>query len=212
MKLLCDATPQLRRLARAALPEVDAGAEYRALVGSGQRLRGAIPGLAECGGEDDVWLLEPLLKDPRARVRGAALAAMAALDPDSVGPCLQALLDPSKRNSAIAAWHLSRRWRIGLPEHVLAALSRSGLPPHAYRHAVEVLASQRSWPRLLWLLRATASAAPELAALATAQLDAHTSEAPMTGELEAVEAALAAAPIHPSLAAALRRDLRFWKR
>jgi alkylhydroperoxidase/carboxymuconolactone decarboxylase family protein YurZ len=211
-ELLADATPQLRRLARAALPEVDAAAQYRALIGAGRRLRGAIAGLGECGSDDDVWLLEPLLKDPRARVRGAALTASAVLDPDSVGPGLEALPDPSKRISSIAASVLSRRWRIGLPEHVLAALSRPGLAPHAYRNGVAVLASQRSWPRLLWLLRAAASSSPELAAAATAQLDARMSEAPMTGELESVEAALAAAPLHPSLAAALRRDLQFWKR
>ncbi|MGH3312787.1 MAG: HEAT repeat domain-containing protein [Streptomyces sp.] len=69
---------------------------YRTALASGGALtRGVVAGLGECGGKADAALLTPLLTDPRAAVRAAAVGALhnlGAAHPECLAPLLD---DPS---------------------------------------------------------------------------------------------------------------------
>jgi hypothetical protein len=216
---LADRQRWLRELARALLqalvPAFDAAARYRELSATTRAARpliGALAGLADSGGEDDVLAVAPFLADPRAKVRGAAVAAAATLDAESVTFLVDALVDPSRRVARAAARLLSRRARAGLADLVTATFEAEDTPPHARSYALEVLCAAQPWPRLERLLRLTRSRNPEAAALARARVSAHTSIAPTAGELAAVERALADCALDAAERAAVRREMDVWRR
>jgi HEAT repeat protein len=214
-ELLTDSTPMVRMTARAELarisPGFDAAARYREVLSSPARLRGAILGLGECGCEEDVLLLWPFLSERRVKLRAAATRSTARLDPQSVGPLVDALADPSKRISRVAASLLQRRPRTGLHELVLTAAERSGIPSHARVHALDVICSALPWTRLLSLLEAARSASLELAKIAATRIDAHTIIPPTADEAAAVERALEGSPLPPGQKESIRKELLFWR-
>lgn len=227
--VLFDGSPFLRAHARTALatldPAVDATARYRGSLSTGPtgsigpagpigpaaRLRGALLGLGECGGDDDVLLLLPFLEDGRSKIRLAALQALAMLDRESIEPLVDALSDPSPRVSRTAARMIVRRPRPGLLDRMLELAEVHLSPAHVRRHALDVILSARAWTRLPYLLRAAASKHQALAALALARLSAHTTERPTPAELAAVEQALAATRLPSAVTEAIRKELRFWR-
>jgi hypothetical protein len=215
---LSDRQQALRRLAREKLaalqPAFDFAAHYRQLLATGPPARvlcGALLGLGECGEEVDVLLVERWLADGRVKVRAAALQAVAALDTDSVGPFVEALRDPSRRQSRLAARILAKRPRTGLQDLVLELASTDEASRHTRIHALDVVCAAISWSWLPRLLRLTASPNRELAALARERISGAPSLEPTVAEWDAVEAALAASALAPEERGALRRALSVWR-
>jgi HEAT repeat protein len=206
----CDPSASIRAAARPLLA-IDWAERYRLLLGDRVRQRAAIAGLGECGLDEDVLLLEPFLLHALAKTRSAALSATAALDRESVAPFVDALADPSKRVSRSAARILQKRFRLGLPDLVLALAERSDVPAHARIHALDAMSSLRFWPRLLWMLSATASPCRELAELAAARISAVGGERPSHEELAAIERALRQSPLPSARVVEIRRELSFWR-
>jgi hypothetical protein len=215
---LGDRQPYLRELAyqrlRALDGAFDLAAHYRRLLAaakSGAELRAAVGGLASCGIEEDVLVVEPIATDARAKVRGAALQAMAVLDRDSVAFLLDGLIDPSRRVARAAARFLERRPRAGLAERLVAIVESDAAPTHARGYALDVLCSATSWVRLERLLRLTASASAQAAASARTRIETRAFLPPTDAERDAVERALEAAVLDAGHRAFVRGELDLWR-
>lgn len=216
---LGDCQRNLRELARGRLQALvghfDFAAHYRRLLAAPANTPGllaALAGLGECGVEDDVVALDPFVADGRAKVRGVALQALAALDGDSVGFLVDALVDPSRRVARSAARVLQRRSRKGLHELLVAVVESNVAPPHARGFALAVICSATPWTRLAWLLELMRSANPDVVTLARLRLRPRTSVEPLPAERVAIEDALVHAPLTADEHARIRRQLDFWTR
>lgn len=217
-RLLCDPHAPIRTVARAELsrlvPGHDAAAHYRALLTAStntRQLRGALPGLAESGVEEDVLLVLPWLTEPRASIRAAALHATAMLDMTSIEPLVDALRDPTKRISRAAAQIIARRPHPDLLERLIAIVHQEGVAPHVREHALDLICTTSPWLRLWALLRITASACSDAAERAAQRLRPPTSQRPTPDELRSIDAALPAASLPPAVMRELVDALRVWR-
>ena len=120
---------------------------------SAEALRGALGGLGESGDATDAALVLPYLSDARARVRVAAVQALARLAPsDHRDRLIAAAEDRSPRVSRAAFRALGDRDVVDV-ERIAARL----LPhpsPHVGAEALRALAALPRWSSLPYLLRA----------------------------------------------------------
>jgi HEAT repeat protein len=215
---LLDPHPVLRDIAvierKKRDPDFDAALFYGEAIGRerGRGLRAAIAGLVERGSEEDVLTLLPLVEDRRAKVRRAALDAIAKLDKESVEVFVELLSDPSRRVSRAAAVALGSRLRPSVIEAASLAGSDVRAPDHVRVSAVEVIEQAWPWERLACLLRATSSPNTAWAELAATRIRPHTAIRPREFELASVDRALAEARIPAETRAEVEREIAFWGR
>lgn len=172
---LLDRSPTIRADARAALQRLDPmdfAAFYRGHVSAkGGQLPAAVIGLAETGEKEDAERLAPLLHHPHARVRGAALYAVARLTGDASVPALvRALGDASPPVSRAAA--VALRPRLARADAAaLGAWFTGPHPAHVRRNALSLLALRAKWDAIVWILRAIGDPEPGVREAAAAHLN-----------------------------------------
>ncbi|RMI37778.1 hypothetical protein EBO15_34920 [Actinomadura harenae] len=113
---------------------------------------GAILGSGECGGREDVAVVEPFLRHARPRVRAAAVRTIASLGGRDGWPVL--LTDPAPVVVRTVGREVIAR-EVIVPVEELRGLLRSAGPLHVRRAAHLLLAWHGTWTRLeadLWLL------------------------------------------------------------
>jgi hypothetical protein len=144
---LFDRQPGVRRLARRLLaaghPAIDIPQTYRDAI-SGPRVLAAIAGLGETGSPADAAALVKFASADRARIRGAAVRAIGALDPSRhVETLLAALGDESPRVSKEGAAAFERHPELMAPieSRLHALVDGPALPAHAKRNTARLLAS-----------------------------------------------------------------------
>ena len=118
-----------------------------------EALRGALGGLGESGDASDADLVLPYLADPRARVRVAAVQALARLAPHDHRDRLIAAAEDESPRVARAAFRALRDRDVVDVEQVAAGLLPHPLP-HVGAEALRALASLPRWSALPYLLRA----------------------------------------------------------
>ena len=155
---ITDPAPLVRAYARSRTGE--AAQRYRSLVAAAPT-PAAVAGLGEVGGYADQALLEPLLADGDARIRAAAVRALAALDCVPVAAVLPLLRDPSA-SVVRAAADAVRPYRRLVPPDVPWQLLTDPRP-HVRRGAYHLLGGRDRGTRLRAALLLAADADPALA-------------------------------------------------
>lgn len=124
----------------------DPAVDYRRLLNAAPALpKPLIAGLGETGTSGDVALITPFLKDPRAKIRAAALNALRHLGAEVDLAWL--LRDSSPAVTRTAAAYLAER-RMMPPVHELRDLTEARWPAHVRRSAAVLLREHGVWQRL----------------------------------------------------------------
>ena len=207
---LADPDPGVRDIARAHLVAIgmDVAARYRVMLDDGSVPVRAIglTGLAETEGIVAAGLVRAHLADPDPRLRAAALASAAnARLPDLLDVLVAALGDASGGPRRVARRFLipsAARLRPAALWSVFTAAPQG----QARRGALVVLARCDFWPRLSYLLRATADPDPEIAELARQYVASWVARrsrvftSPAASDADAIRDALSGAQIDASAA------------
>jgi hypothetical protein len=155
---LLDRSPSVRYLAQSYLAKggVDVRARYIDALESNAI---AVHGLAEVGGADDANLIEPLMADPRPRMRVAAVLAIGRLLGPKSRPTMFTMLgDPSPSVVRAAGRVLARQQLTAIELDDLWQRAHEVDAPDAVRRAAFVVfAQQDRWPKLVLSCRAIAS-------------------------------------------------------
>jgi len=167
-RLALDPHPHVRGTALwvlRSIPEFRGAAFYRAALGKlagGPELVGAIEGLGEVGSADDAALITPFLQHGRARVRTAAVHALASVGSKADREAIvMALSDPSPRVCRAACRVLLRGPPLD-PERLIFAALRSRLL-HVRSAAIDLARAHPHWVAANLLLRIAATGDAETA-------------------------------------------------
>lgn len=207
---LVDPDPRVRGLAQAHLVAAgeDVASRYRAMLEHTSAPIRAIglTGLAESAGDGATDGVRRHLDDPQARLRVAALTAAAILRlPDLHELLIAALADPAPSARRLARDLLIVRAMRLQPAAVWAAFT---VAPRGQgqRAALAVLSRCDFWPRISYLLRATADPDPEVHSLAQAYVASWLARrervftSPSAAHVGAILASLAIAQVETAVA------------
>ena len=175
-RALLDRSPALRAGARAHLAKrgpVDFAAFYRAaLEPDAGNVVVAVSGVGETGGAEDADRVARFLADPRARVRRAAVFAVARLAKEGAAALLAPVLEDAAPSVSDAARRVLEPHAPRLDEDALAALFRPRLPAYVRRNAFALLARRGKWEGLRWIILGVADADETVARAARVKLEA----------------------------------------
>lgn len=172
---LLDCRPSLRDVARFYLrqrAQPDFAALYAAHLDADhpREVATAIAGLGEVGSKQDAIRLIPFLRHADAKVRRAAVRAVAHLDIEqNVELLLQAVSDPST-SVCHAARDVLLSYSYLLKPGALWAAFQHAAPPHAKKAIILLIDQLRWWDGAALLIRITGGEDPACAALAAERL------------------------------------------
>jgi hypothetical protein len=214
MAALFDRNANVRATVRVRLREqhVDFAALYRAAL-QGEHAATAIAGLSETGTRADAELLLPFLCDAKPSIRRAAVRAIAILGGHTyVDVILQSLRDDAPG--------VSRQARLALVKHGamigaadVAAMYESTPVAHVRRNLLLLLRTMSKWDSITIFLRAMryTDEASEIAEASVRWWNAefnHRASVPSARQLQALAAALEAAPLDERTRHAIRFSMR----
>lgn len=158
-KLLFDPSARVRLLAQFSARTdhgIDIAQAYLDALETGapETTEGALLGLADLGVRPDPAMAAPYLKDPRARLRAAAIHALSP-DPDaiSVRRLVTLLRDPSPRVSREAANALgARQSEVSIPD--LWAVYDLDRRRHVLRNVIRAIDAATFWSKIPYLIEA----------------------------------------------------------
>jgi HEAT repeat protein len=170
---LTDRAAVVRDFARWKLRDIGAAVDFRDFYLSrlqdapdDQILAAACLGLSETGSKEDAPLLAPLANHDKARIRKAAVKALADLDPPGyIDTFFQLLTDRAPGVSAQAAHALIKSVE-NLDNDTIWSLSCASPLWHVRRNAVRVLNHLSKWDRIAYLMLAAGQADPRVSELA----------------------------------------------